>query len=135
MRADAGALRTGFSLAARRSRKSTGFCIFRRSSLYKQIHTVFPDCANCSANGHISIPHYKNLYLFAQQKSRSNQRLFLYQGNIAHFWCDLYFAKRLRDLSASCGRGTPTAYAPPPHTRHKKRGYPVHGTAAYTCGL
>lgn len=29
MHANAGAFRTGFSLAARRSRKSTGFCIFR----------------------------------------------------------------------------------------------------------
>lgn len=33
--ANAGAFRTGFSLAARRSRKSTGFCIFRLTPLYE----------------------------------------------------------------------------------------------------
>ena len=77
--ADAGALRTGFSLAARRSRKSTGFCIFRVASLYEQTARVFPDCTKCAANGCISIRLYKNLYLFAQQKSRSNQRLFFYR--------------------------------------------------------
>lgn len=79
MHTDAGALRTGFPLAARRSRKSTGFCIFRRSSLYEQTARVFPDCTKCAANGCISIRLYKNLYLFAQQKSRSNQRLFFYR--------------------------------------------------------
>lgn len=68
MHANARAFRTGFSLAARRSRKSTGFCIFRRCSLYEQTAHVFPDYTNCSANGHISIRLYKNLYLFAQQK-------------------------------------------------------------------
>lgn len=34
MHANAGAFRTGFSLAARRSRKSTGFCIFQLTTLY-----------------------------------------------------------------------------------------------------
>lgn len=34
MHANVGAFRTGFSLAARRSRKSTGFCIFRQTTLY-----------------------------------------------------------------------------------------------------
>ena len=79
MHANAGAFRTGFSLAARRSRKSTGFCIYRRASLYEQTARVFPDCTKSAANGCISIRLYKNLYLFAQQKSRSNQRLFFYR--------------------------------------------------------
>lgn len=35
MNANAGAFRTGFSLAARRSRKSAGFCIFRQTTLYE----------------------------------------------------------------------------------------------------
>ena len=45
MHANAGAFRTGFSLAARRSRKSTGFCIFRQMTLYEQLISVCPDCA------------------------------------------------------------------------------------------
>ena len=77
--ADAGALRTGFLLAARRSRKSTGFCIFRRCSLYEETARVFPDYTKYAANGCISIRLYKNLYLFAQQKGRTNQRLFFYR--------------------------------------------------------
>lgn len=43
MHANAGAFRTGFSLAARCSRKSTGFCIFRQTTLYKQLISVFPN--------------------------------------------------------------------------------------------
>lgn len=65
------AFRTGFSLAARRSRKSTGFCIFRHRPLYEQLIRVCPDYAKCTARRYISIPLYKNLYLFVQQKSRS----------------------------------------------------------------
>lgn len=42
--------------------KSTGFCIFRRCSLYEQTAHVLPDCTKCAANGRISIPLYKNLY-------------------------------------------------------------------------
>ena len=79
MHANAGAFRTGFSLAARRSRKSTGFCIFRHRPLYKQLISVCPDYAKCTASRYISIPLYKNLYLFAQQKSRTIQRLFFYR--------------------------------------------------------
>lgn len=76
--ANAGAFRTGFSLAARRSRKSTGFCIFRQMTLYEQLISVCPDCAKCTASRYISIPLYKNLYLFVQQKKPLNQRLFLF---------------------------------------------------------
>ena len=76
--ADAGALRSGFSLAARRSRKSTGFCIFRLTILYEQLISVCPDYAKCTASRYISIPLYKNLYLFVQQKKPLNQRLFLF---------------------------------------------------------
>lgn len=47
MHANAGAFRTGFSLAARRSRKSTGFCIFRQTTLYEQLISVCPDYAKC----------------------------------------------------------------------------------------
>lgn len=71
MRANAGAFRTDFSLAARRSRKSTGFCIFRQTTLYDQLISVCPDYAKYTASRCISIPPYKNLYLFVQQKSRS----------------------------------------------------------------
>lgn len=71
MHANAGAFRTGFSLAARRSRKSTGFCIFRHRQLYEQLISDCPDYAKCPAGRYISIPLYKNLYLFVQQKSRS----------------------------------------------------------------
>lgn len=83
MHANAGAFRTGFSLAARRSRKSTGFCIFRQTTLYTQLISVCPDypCpdyAKCTASRCISIPLYKNLYLFVQQKKPLNQRLFLF---------------------------------------------------------
>ena len=74
--ADAEALRTGFSLAARRSRKSTGFCIFRQMTLYEQLINVCPDYAKCTASRYISIPLYKNLYLFVQQKKPLDQRLF-----------------------------------------------------------
>lgn len=77
--ANAGAFRTGFSLAARRSRKSTGFCIFRQTTLYEQLISVCPDYAKCTAGRHISIPLYKNLYLFVQQKKPLNQRLFLFE--------------------------------------------------------
>lgn len=66
--ANAGAFRTGFSLAARRSRKSTGFCIFRHRPLYEQLICVCPDYAKCTARRYISIPLYKNLYVFVQQK-------------------------------------------------------------------
>ena len=79
MHANAGAFRTGFSLAARRSRKSTGFCIFRQTTLYGQLISVCPDYAKCTASRYISIPLYKNLYLFVQQKKPLNQRLF-YSG-------------------------------------------------------
>ena len=78
MHANAGAFRTGFSLAARRSRKSTGFCIFRHRPLYEQLIRVCPDYAKCTARRYISIPLYKNLYLFVQQKKPLNQRLFLF---------------------------------------------------------
>lgn len=78
MHANAGAFRTGFSLAARRSRKSTGFCIFRQTTLYEQLISVCPDYAKCTASRYISIPLYKNLYLFVQQKKPLNQRLFLF---------------------------------------------------------
>lgn len=71
MHANAGAFRTDFSLAARRSRKSTGFCIFRQTTLYEQLISVCPDYAKCTASRCISISPYKNLYLFVQQKSRS----------------------------------------------------------------
>lgn len=79
MHANVGAFRTGFSLAARRSRKSTGFCIFRQMTLYEQLISVCPDCAKCTASRCISIPLYKNLYLFVQQKKPLNQRLFLFR--------------------------------------------------------
>ena len=79
MHANAGAFRTGFSLAARRSRKSTGFCIFRQTTLYEQLISVCPDYAKCTASRYISIPLYKNLYLFVQQKKPLNQRLFLFR--------------------------------------------------------
>lgn len=80
MHANAGAFRTGFSLAARRSRKSTGFCIFRQTTLYEQLISVCPDYAKCTASRYISIPPpYKNLYLFVQQKKPLNQRLFLFR--------------------------------------------------------
>lgn len=78
MHANAGAFRTGFSLAARRSRKSTGFCIFRHRQLYEQLINDCPDYAKCPAGRYISIPLYKNLYLFVQQKKPLNQRLFLF---------------------------------------------------------
>lgn len=78
MHANAGAFRTGFSLAARRSRKSTGFCIFRQTTLYEKLISVCPDYAKCTASRYISIPLYKNLYLFVQQKKPLNQRLFLF---------------------------------------------------------
>ena len=48
--ANAGAFRTGFSLAARRSRKSTGFCIFQQTTLYEQLFSVCPDYAKCTAS-------------------------------------------------------------------------------------
>lgn len=76
MHANAEAFRTGFSLAARRSRKSTGFCIFRQTTLYEQLISVCPDYAKYTASRYISIPLYKNLYLFVQQKKPLNQRLF-----------------------------------------------------------
>lgn len=78
MHANAGAFRTGFSLAARCSRKSTGFCIFRHRQLYEQLISDCPDYAKCPAGRYISIPLYKNLYLFVQQKKPLNQRLFLF---------------------------------------------------------
>lgn len=78
MHANAEAFRTGFSLAARRSRKSTGFCIFRQTTLYEQLIGVCPDYAKCTASRYISIAPYKNLYLFVQQKKPLNQRLFLF---------------------------------------------------------
>lgn len=78
MHANAGAFRTGFSLAARRSRKSTGFCIFRHRELYEQLINDCPDYAKCPAGRYISISLYKNLYLFVQQKKPLNQRLFLF---------------------------------------------------------
>ena len=77
MHANAGAFRTGFSLAARRSRKSTGFCIFRQMTLYKQLISVCPDYAKCTASRCISIPLYKNLYLFVQQKKAAQPAAFL----------------------------------------------------------
>lgn len=55
MHANAGAFRTGFSLAARRSRKSTGFCIFRHRQLYEQLYSVCPDYAKCTASRYISL--------------------------------------------------------------------------------
>lgn len=63
------AFRTGFSLAARRSRKSTGFCFFRQTSLYEQLISVYPEYAKFTASRYIYIPLYKNLYLFVQKKA------------------------------------------------------------------
>lgn len=77
MHANAGAFRTGFSLAARRSRKSTGFCIFRQMTLYEQLISVCPDYAKCTASRYISIAPYKNLYLFVQQKKAAQPAAFL----------------------------------------------------------
>lgn len=77
MHANAGAFRTGFSLAARRSRKSTGLCIFRQTTLYEQLISVCPDYAKCTAGRYISIPLYKNLYLFVQQKKAAQPAAFL----------------------------------------------------------
>lgn len=71
MHANAGAFRTGFSLAARRSRKSTGFCIFRQMTLYEQLISVCPDCAKCTASRCISIPLYKTCTFLCNKKSRS----------------------------------------------------------------
>lgn len=68
MHANAGAFRTGFSLTARRSRKSTGFHNFRHRQLYEQLISLCPDYAKCTASRYISIPLYKNLYLFVQKK-------------------------------------------------------------------
>lgn len=76
--ADAGALRTGFSLAARRSRKSTGFCIFRRCSLYEQTARVFPDAQNAPRMGASPYASTKTCTFLHNKKSRSNQRLFFY---------------------------------------------------------
>ena len=56
MHANTGAFRTGFSLAARRSRKSTGFCIFRHATLYEQLISDCPDYAKHTASRCISIP-------------------------------------------------------------------------------
>ena len=55
MHANAGAFRTGFSLAARHSRKSTGFSIFRQTTLYEQLFSVCPDYAKCTASRYISL--------------------------------------------------------------------------------
>lgn len=77
MHANAGTFRTGFSLAARRSRKSTGFCIFRQTTLYEKLISVCPDYAKCTASRCISIPLYKNLYLFVQQKKAVQPAAFL----------------------------------------------------------
>ena len=77
--ADAGALRTGFSLAAKRSRKSTGFC----RGVWRCTHSrrILCNLGKRQQFARIMNPveKYKNLYLFAQQKSRSNQRLFFYR--------------------------------------------------------
>lgn len=51
--ANARAFRTGFSLAARRSRKSTGFCIFRHSPLYEQLIGVCADYAKSTSGRYI----------------------------------------------------------------------------------
>ncbi|MDB1911233.1 hypothetical protein, partial [Collinsella aerofaciens] len=44
------------------AQKGTGFCIFRQTTLYKQLIGVCPDYAKCTASRYISIPLYKNLY-------------------------------------------------------------------------
>ena len=54
MHANAGAFRPSFSLVARRSRKSTGFCIFRQTTLYEQLISVCPDYAKYTASRYIS---------------------------------------------------------------------------------
>ena len=69
--ANAGAFRTGFSLAARRSRKSTGFCIFRHRPLYEQLIRVCPDYAKCTARRYISMPSTKTCTFLCNKKSRS----------------------------------------------------------------
>lgn len=68
MHANAGAFRTGFSLAARRSRKSTGFC----RGVWRCVRSR---CNLCNlgkreqfARIMSNVERYKNLYLFAQQK-------------------------------------------------------------------
>lgn len=58
MHANAVAFRTGFSIAAMRSRKSTGFCIFRQTTLYEQLISGCPDYAKYTASRCISIPLY-----------------------------------------------------------------------------
>ena len=77
--ANAGAFRTGFSLAARRSRKSTGFCRGVWRCIYGQYIL-----RNLGKRGLIArimayVERYKNLYLFVQQKKPLNQRLFLFR--------------------------------------------------------
>lgn len=68
MHANARAFRTGFSLAARRSRKSTGFC----RGVWRCVRSR---CNLCNlgkreqfARIMSNVERYKNLYLFAQQK-------------------------------------------------------------------
>lgn len=68
---NAGAFRTDFSLAARRSRKSTGFCIFQQTTLYEQLISVCPDYAKCTASRYISIPSTKTCTFLCNKKSRS----------------------------------------------------------------
>lgn len=79
MHANAGAFRTGFSLAARRSRNSTGFCIFRQTTLYEQLISVYPDYAKCTASRYISIPPQQKPVPFCATKKPLNQRLFLFR--------------------------------------------------------
>ncbi|WP_233503164.1 hypothetical protein, partial [Collinsella sp. TF07-1] len=47
-------------------------------ALRLKINHDCPDYAKCSAGRYISIPLYKNLYLFVQQKKPLNQRLFFF---------------------------------------------------------
>ena len=77
MHANAGAFRTGFSLAARRSRKSTGFCRGVWRCIYGQY-----SLRNLGKRGLIArimayVERYKNLYLFVQQKKAAQPAAFL----------------------------------------------------------
>lgn len=77
MHANAGAFRTGFSLAARRSRKSTGFCVFRQTTLYEQLISVCPDYAKCTASRCISIPPLQKPVPFCATKKAAQPAAFL----------------------------------------------------------
>ena len=79
MHANAGAFRTGFSLAARRSRKSTGFCIFRHTTLYEQLISVCQITQNVLLVGTSPYPSTKTCTFLCNKKKPLNQRLFLFR--------------------------------------------------------